>query len=99
MLDHFPPPLRATRAVWFSRAATLDKDLVDYWSLIRIAYVGDDDRTGWSEISFAGETVQYLDLFNGFLICGQHVYCFDPWGTTIIYNMETDHEWKEIIEN
>ncbi|KAF7121523.1 hypothetical protein RHSIM_Rhsim13G0015000 [Rhododendron simsii] len=72
--------------------------------IVTIAFVQKQQKkiesaTGWPEISFAGETVQYLDLFNGFLIHGQHVYCFDPWGMTIIYNMETDHEWKEIIEN
>lgn len=63
--------------------------------ILRIAYVGDDDQTGWSEISFAGESVKYFDLFNGLLVHGQHVYCFDLWGMTIIYDLET-HEWKEI---
>lgn len=62
--------------------------------ILRIAYVG-NDKTGWSKISFAGETVQYFDLFKGLLVHGQYVYCFDVWGMTIIYNMET-HAWKEI---
>ncbi|KAL7172191.1 hypothetical protein ACSBR2_031816 [Camellia fascicularis] len=74
-------------------------------TLLRIAYAGADKM--WSQHSFVSQREHFTmfsvsggvhcDIFNGLLIIGQHVYCFNTMGVIIDYGIET-HVWKEMLQ-